>query len=176
MKKAILAVLVVAICGCNGTGVLPESNNSSSIGKSPIEPGTYSGTITVKQEINVNGTPTEDTSQGPVSIDFGSSGLPIYEGNREVYIGSKHTETYGDIKITEKVTDITATENGLTISFDVTFDFSGVPVKGHGTDTYKKIDDTSIAYNSELGGSFIDQTVGYEIFTFTITANGTLSK
>ncbi len=175
VMKTVLFVLsvvfvLISITGCNG--IFPGITT-------PISPGTYSGDLEVGKQLTVNGESYIDSSGTmPYVVNIGPNGLPIHGGSEEIKVGEKYTLDFGDVEVEIKVLDITVTDNGVTITYSVIFEFDEFPrlaiIEGRGVETIKKLSDTSIEYILDFTSSNTD-LASYHIYA-KLTGEGTLNK
>ena len=177
----VIVVGVLAICSgqmCTPVGLINGATSSL------IMPGIYrSGQNTCHSSSSITDTylgvtdTFEDTTTMPATLIFAESGLPVEDG-RTIFVGHRAQVTLGGMTIEMVVTSITATVDGLAVSYDITWGFDDgtgfvIDLTGVWMDVYELITTNTLRYASV---GFMAFTNEYGTAQLTIDCEGIFTQ
>lgn len=113
MKRLSVIPLVLLITACQSGVGLPPTD----VGP-PLKPGIYIGNLLCETTETVDGVSNTVIDSVPNSLTISNQGLPVFEG-QEIFVGLVLTFDAGFREEMETVTDITESDNGVVMSFDI---------------------------------------------------------
>jgi len=104
-------VTILTGCGNTPTSVL----NSTVTG---LKAGIYNGTVACTYTQLIGSVSTQDQTTEPRNVTVDESGMPLTNG-QPVAVGATSAISYGEVSGAARVTNVTVSNNGVIVKFDV---------------------------------------------------------
>lgn len=185
MKRASFVIALMGVLCVAGCPTDPQSGQSiTEVAKSQIPPGTYTGAWVSVGNYYVNGELADELSDsGPsMSVTFSENGIPldVFSGEPE-RPGLSGTFEFGGFTVTEVTLSVTAAANRVTVKYEDTVLYIGIPgygdvtMQGYSDTVYTLLSDGSVEYMSTMyvASEFLED-FGY--LSFSMETSATLSR
>ncbi|MDX2199858.1 MAG: hypothetical protein SF069_12920 [Phycisphaerae bacterium] len=139
------AVIVgLLLCGC--VTPPPTGNGNSNSADAGLEPGAYSGNLTVVVELFLNEQSVDtQSSTRAVTETIGTGGLPLVSTGQELAVGTVLTLLeIGNESVNGTVTSITEVANSVVVALQISGSRDGISVAGIGETVYRRVSATQM--------------------------------